>query len=86
VVGAVEADQAGDDPLDQQRTLGEDGLQDGPLTLERHDVACIGVTIDIARDVRHRLAGLTVDRDAIGLKGDFGAVVGDDLAVPGHSM
>src|ERR1700732_2062302 len=34
VVGAVKADQPGDDPLEQRRPVGEDGLQDGRLALE----------------------------------------------------
>src|SRR6266849_2406173 len=34
VIGAVEADQPGDDPLQKRHALGENGLQDGLLTLE----------------------------------------------------
>ena len=34
VIGAVEADQPGDDPLEQRRAVGEDSLQDGLLALE----------------------------------------------------
>src|ERR1700676_111249 len=34
VIGAVKADQPGDDPLEQRRAVSEDGLQDGLLALE----------------------------------------------------
>src|ERR1700737_1254397 len=34
VIGAVKADQPGDDPHEQRRAVGEDGLQDGLLALE----------------------------------------------------
>src|ERR1700694_5041752 len=34
VIGAVKADQPGNDPLEQRRAVGEDGLQDGLLALE----------------------------------------------------
>jgi hypothetical protein len=34
VIGAVKADQLGDDPLEQRRAVGEDGLQNGLLALE----------------------------------------------------
>src|SRR5258705_4733748 len=34
VIGAVKADQPGDDPLEQRRAVGEDGLQNGLLALE----------------------------------------------------
>src|ERR1700687_2425357 len=49
-------------------------------------MAVIGIVIGVARDIRHRLAGLAVDRDAIRFKGYFGIVVGDDLAVPGQHV
>src|ERR1700738_4258131 len=81
VIGAVEADQPGDDPLEQRRAVGEDSLSDGLLAFERHNRARIGIVIDVARDIRHRLSGLAVDRDAIRFRGYFGIVVSDDLAV-----
>src|SRR6202022_2425683 len=34
VIGAVKADQPGDDPLEQRCAVGEDGLQDSLLALE----------------------------------------------------
>ncbi len=39
-----------------------------------------------ARDIRHRLADLAVDRDAIWFKGYFAIVVSDDLAVLGQHV
>src|ERR1700736_937659 len=86
VIGAVEADQPSDDPLEQRRAVGEDGSQNSLLALERHDIARIGIAIDVARDIRHRLAGLAVDRDAFRFKEYFGIVVGDDLAVLGQHV
>src|ERR1700681_4656956 len=46
VIGAVKADQPGDDPLEQRRAVGEDGLHNGLFALERHDIARIGIVIN----------------------------------------
>src|SRR6202048_3318079 len=42
--------------------------------------------INVACDIRDRLAGLAVDRDAIRCKGYFGIVVSNDLAVLGQHV
>src|SRR5882757_8958641 len=44
------------------------------------------MTVGVTCDIRHRLSGLAVDRDAIRLKGYFGIIVSDDLAVPGQQV
>src|SRR5712671_6762097 len=44
------------------------------------------MTVGVTCDIRHRLSGLAVDRDAIRLKGYFGIIVSDDLAVPGQHV
>jgi hypothetical protein len=43
VVGAIEADDLGDQALDERCSLGEDGLQNGLLPLEGYDIARIAI-------------------------------------------
>src|SRR4030081_2132237 len=86
VIGAVKADQAGDHPFQKRHAVGEDGLQNGLLALECHDIMCIGIVIGVACDIRPRLAGLAVGRDPIRFKGYFGVIVSDDLAVLGQHV
>ena len=42
VIGAIEANDLGDQALDERRSLGEDGLQNCLLPLEGYDIARIG--------------------------------------------
>jgi hypothetical protein len=86
VVGAVKADQPGDDPPQERRPVGRNGLQDGSLALERHDIARTPVTVGVARQVGYRLAGLAVDRDAIRFKANPCVAVSDDRAIPGEHV
>jgi hypothetical protein len=86
VVGAVKSNQPGDDPLQERRAVGKNGLQDSSLALERHDVARTPFTVGVARQVGYRLAGLAVDCNPISFKGYFGVIVSDDLAVPGQHV
>src|SRR5258708_34551352 len=81
VIGAIEADDLGDQTLDERRSLGEDGLQNRLLPLEGHDIARIIISIGIARDVGDRLAGLTVGGNALGLERDPGTIARDNLTI-----
>src|SRR5260221_10015647 len=81
VIGAIEADHLGDDALDERRSLGEDGLQNGLLPLEGHDIARITISVGIARDVGDGLARLAIGDDALDLEGDPGVIVRDNLII-----
>src|ERR1700738_2960064 len=43
VIGAIKADQPSDDPLEQRRAFGEDGLKNGLFALKRDEIAQIGI-------------------------------------------
>jgi hypothetical protein len=45
MVGAVKADQPSDGPRQEWRPVGRNGLQDGFLALERHEIARTPVTV-----------------------------------------
>src|SRR6267154_4231919 len=78
VIGAIEANDLGDQALDERRSIGEHGLQNCLLPLEGGDIAHIAISAGIARDVGDGLAGLVIGGDAIDLEGDPGVIVRDN--------
>jgi hypothetical protein len=64
VIGAIEANDPGDQALDERLSLGKDGLQNCLLPLEGHDIARITISVGIAGDVGDGLAGLAIGGDA----------------------
>ena len=48
VIGRIEADQLGDDAFEERRPVGEDGLQDGLLPPEGHEITRVAIPIGIA--------------------------------------
>src|SRR5205809_8037081 len=64
VIGAIEADHLGDHALDERRSLGADGLQNGLLPLEGHDIARFTISVGLARDVCDGLGRLALGGDA----------------------
>ena len=67
MVGAIEANDPGDQALDQRHPLGEDGLHYCLLPLEGHDIARITISVGIARDVGDGLARVAIGGDALEL-------------------
>ena len=90
VIGAIEANDLGDQALYERRSLGEDVLQNCLLPLEGHDIARITISVGIARDVGDGLARLAIGGDALDLEGDRDVIVracGSDRVrpLPRHS-
>jgi hypothetical protein len=81
VIGAIEADDPGDQAFDERRSLAENGLQNCLLPLEGQDIARIAISVGIARNIGDGLARLAIGDDALDLERDLDVIVGDDLIV-----
>ena len=75
VIGAIEANDLGEQSLNQWHFFPENGLQNCLLPLEGHDIARITVSVGIARNVGDGLAGLAIGGEALDLEADPGVIV-----------
>src|ERR1035437_7745358 len=79
VIGAIEANDLGEQSLNQWHFLPENSLQNCLLPLESHDIARITISVGIARDVGDGLAGLAIGGEALDPEGDPGVIARNDL-------